>query len=147
MINEQRKNKFNIRCGKKVNRAYEVWASSHGLTLYELQIYYVIIESGNRMITQKDGCLGCDACQRNGGTCIQKDDMAEIKAKMINADAIVLTSPICFYSMSSQLKALIDRTYAFYTKLESKTFYFIITCAATDESYTKTMLNTVPRLQ
>lgn len=105
------------------------------------------IESGCEVekihITRKKvgGCLGCDACQKNGGTCIQKDDMAEIKDKMINADAIVLASPIYFYSMSSQLKALIDRTYAFYTKLESKTFYFIITCAAPDESYTKTMID------
>lgn len=22
-----------------------------------------------------NGCLGCGACQRNGGTCVQKDDM------------------------------------------------------------------------
>ena len=27
---------------KKVNRAYEIWAAKHGLTLYEMQIYYVI---------------------------------------------------------------------------------------------------------
>lgn len=86
------------------------------------------------------GCLGCDACQRNGETCIQKDDMAEIKEKMIDADIIVLASPIYFYSMTSQMKALIDRTYSFYTELEGKTFYFIITCAAPNESFTDTMV-------
>lgn len=85
------------------------------------------------------GCLGCHACQRNGGACVQKDDMPEIQQKMIQADVIVLASPIYFYSMTAQLKALIDRTYAFYSKLTGKTFYFIISCAAPDESYTKTM--------
>ena len=61
------------------------------------------------------GCLGCNACYRNGGTCVQKDDMAEIREKMLAADVIVLASPIYFYSMTAQMKAVIDRTYAFYT--------------------------------
>ena len=86
------------------------------------------------------GCLGCNACYRNGGACVQKDDMAEIREKMLAADSIVLASPIYFYSMTAQMKAVIDRTYAFYPQLEGKTFYFIIACAATDASYTETML-------
>ncbi len=86
------------------------------------------------------GCLGCNACFRNGGTCIQKDDMKEIEEKMKEADVIVLSSPIYFYSMSAQLKALIDRTYSFYQKLAGKTFYFIFSCFAPEKSYTETML-------
>ena len=86
------------------------------------------------------GCLGCNACYRNGGTCVQKDDMAEVREKMLAADVIVLASPIYFYSMPAQMKAVIDRTYAFYPQLEEKTFYFIISCAATDAVYTETML-------
>lgn len=86
------------------------------------------------------GCLGCNACLRNGGSCVQKDDMAEIRAEMLAADVIVLASPIYFYSMTAQLKAVIDRTYAFYNELAGKTFYFIVTCGAPDASYTETML-------
>ena len=86
------------------------------------------------------GCLGCGACYRNAGRCVQKDDMAEIREKMLAADVIVLASPIYFYSMTAQMKAVIDRTYAFYQQLAGKTFYFIITCGATDASYTETML-------
>ena len=86
------------------------------------------------------GCLGCNACYRNGGTCVQKDDMEEIRAKMLDADIIVLASPIYFYSMTAQMKTVIDRTYAFYNQLAGKTFYFIVTCAATDASFTETML-------
>ena len=86
------------------------------------------------------GCLGCNACYRNGGTCVQKDDMAEVREKMLAADIIVLASPIYFYSMTAQMKAVIDRTYAFYQQLEGKTFCFIITCAANDAAFTETML-------
>ena len=86
------------------------------------------------------GCLGCNACYRNGGACVQKDDMEEVRAKMLAADVIVLASPIYFYSMTSQMKATIDRIYAFFNELKGKTFYFLITCAATDASYTETML-------
>ena len=37
------------------------------------------------MVARKkiSGCLGCNACYRNGGTCVQKDDMEEIRAKML----------------------------------------------------------------
>ena len=85
------------------------------------------------------GCLGCNACYRNGGVCVQKDDMLEIRERMLEADVIVLASPIYFYSMTAQLKAVIDRTYAFFSQLAGKTFYFIISCAATDAAYTETM--------
>ena len=86
------------------------------------------------------GCLGCNACYRNGGDCVQKDDMAEIRAKMLEADCIVLASPIYFYSMTAQMKTAIDRTYAFYQQLAGKTFYFLITCGAPEAAYTETML-------
>lgn len=60
------------------------------------------------------GRLGCNACYRNDGICVQKNDMAEIREKMLEADVIVLASPIYFYSMTAQMKAVIDRTYAFF---------------------------------
>lgn len=55
-------------------------------------------------------CLACEACLRNGGTCVQKDDMAEILPKLIDADVIVLSTPVYYYSICAQLKAMIDRT-------------------------------------
>lgn len=86
------------------------------------------------------GCLGCNACYCNGGACVQKDDMAEIRERMLAADVIVLASPVYFYSMTAQMKTVIDRTYAFYQQLEGKTFCFLITCAAPDAAFTETML-------
>ena len=48
---------------------------------------------------------------------------------MIDADAIVLASPVYFYSIDAQLKALIDRTVARWTEVKNKEFYYIATCA------------------
>jgi multimeric flavodoxin WrbA len=74
-------------------------------------------------------CKACDTCQNNGGVCAQDDDMAQILDKMIAADVIVLATPVYFYTMNGQLKTLIDRTFARYTSLSNKEFYFITTAA------------------
>jgi len=73
-------------------------------------------------------CTGCGSCF-NGKSCPQKDDMAEILEKMIAADTIVMATPVYFYTMSGQMKTLIDRTCARYTEISNKEFYFIATAA------------------
>ena len=55
--------------------------------------------------------------------------MAEILQKMIDADVLVLASPVYFYSIDAQLKTLIDRTVARWTEVKNKDFYYIATCA------------------
>ncbi len=57
---------------KKVNRAYEAWADKYGLTLYELQIYYEIVENGCMPITQKDLCMRLDAPKTSINSIIKK---------------------------------------------------------------------------
>ena len=54
-------------------------------------------------------CLGCNACFKANGICAQKDDMTFIYEKMIQADMLVIASPVYFYGISAQLKAVIDR--------------------------------------
>ena len=55
-------------------------------------------------------CMGCNACfTREGNTCVQKDDMPIIYSKLANADMLVIASPVYFYGLSAQLKAVIDR--------------------------------------
>ena len=54
-------------------------------------------------------CLGCNACFKTNGICAQKDDMTMIYEKMSQADMLVIASPVYFYSISAQLKAVIDR--------------------------------------
>lgn len=78
-------------------------------------------------------CTGCYTCAQSS-RCIQKDDMAEILEKMIQADVIVMATPVYFYSIDAQLKTLIDRTVARYTEINNKEFYFIATAADNDKS-------------
>ena len=76
-----------------------------------------------------DFCHGCYYCQKSGGVCAIKDDMAALLQKIICADVIVLASPVYFYSIDAQLKAVIDRTVARWTEVRDKEFYYIATCA------------------
>ncbi len=76
-----------------------------------------------------DYCKACYYCQSHNGECVIKDDMAEILQKIIDADVLVLSSPVYFYSIDAQLKALIDRTVARWTEVKNKDFYYIATCA------------------
>ena len=55
-------------------------------------------------------CMGCNACFKSeNNACIQKDDMSLIYDKMAVADMLVIASPVYFYGLSAQLKAVIDR--------------------------------------
>lgn len=73
-------------------------------------------------------CRACYAC-KNTGICVVKDDMAEVLQKMIDADVLVLASPVYFYSIDGQLKTLIDRTVARWLEVKNKEFYYIVTAA------------------
>ena len=75
-------------------------------------------------------CTACYACQN--GKCPQEDAAPEIAQKMLKADVIVLATPVYFYTMSAQLKALIDRTVMVYPNITKKDFYFIMTMADTE---------------
>lgn len=75
-------------------------------------------------------CTGCGLCNTNDYTvCSQKDDAVEVIEKMIAADVIVLSTPVYFYTMSAQMKTLIDRCCARYTHINGKDFYYIMTAA------------------
>lgn len=79
-------------------------------------------------------CLACYYCKDHKGECAIKDDMKEILDKMAIADVLVLSSPVYFYSISAQLKTVIDRTVARWLEIKNKEFYYIITAAATDDT-------------
>ena len=57
-------------------------------------------------------CDACDACQGTDADCIIKDDMQTLYPKLRNADAIVVASPVYWFTMSAQTKLCIDRWYA-----------------------------------
>lgn len=56
------------------------------------------------------GCLGCNAC-RYGKPCVQKDSFNDIVPKIKESDMIVFASPLYFWTLSSRIKAFIERFY------------------------------------
>lgn len=93
-----------------------------------------VVEAGNEVekifVAGKNigYCKACYVC-KDTGICAIKDDMTEVLQKMLNADVIVLSSPVYFYSISAQLKAVIDRTVARWLEFKDKEFYYIMTAA------------------
>lgn len=77
-------------------------------------------------------CMACYGC-REKGRCVQNDGGDEIIRKMVESDVIVLSSPVYFYSISSQMKMMIDRTLPRYTEIRNKEFIFILTAAASKD--------------
>ena len=55
-------------------------------------------------------CIACDTCKKQKGTCSIKDAMEGIRPKLAEADAIIVSSPVYFGSLSAQIKSLFDRT-------------------------------------
>jgi len=59
------------------------------------------------------GCLACESCKRAAdAVCVQKDDMHAVYAAIRGCDALLLASPVYFYGLTSQIKAIVDRCYA-----------------------------------
>ena len=74
-------------------------------------------------------CIACYHCTGHDGQCVFQDDMADLLQKMIDADVLVLASPVYFYSIDAQLKAVIDRTVARWLEVKNKELYYIVTMA------------------
>ncbi len=76
-------------------------------------------ESGNHQLHEVflDGlairaCTACDACRRDEGLfCVFEDDMQPLYRQFIQAQTVVMASPIYWWSISAQLKLFIDRLY------------------------------------
>lgn len=58
------------------------------------------------------GCMACESCFANDGLCVIEDDMQDIIKVLDDTDLVVLASPIYWFDITSQLKAVIDRLYA-----------------------------------
>ena len=68
-----------------------------------------------------NGCTGCNAC-RYGKPCVQKDDFNSLVPKIKTADLIVFASPLYFWTISSKIKAFIERFYCIAEKDKNPPF-------------------------
>jgi len=90
-------------------------------------------------------CDACDVCQETG-VCIVKDDMQTLYPLLEKADAIVIASPVYWFTLSVQTKLCIDRWYALESPqgsaLRGKQFGIVLTYGDTD-LYTSGGINAI----
>ncbi|MBP8640373.1 MAG: flavodoxin family protein [Oscillospiraceae bacterium] len=55
------------------------------------------------------GCVACEGCRHNGGNCVMKDDSKDVIDKVLAADVLIFGSPVYYFGISSQLKAVLDK--------------------------------------
>jgi multimeric flavodoxin WrbA len=60
-------------------------------------------------------CLEIYACRKDGN-CAIKDDMQSLYQKLLEADHVILASPMFFYGVTSQTKAVVDRCQALWVR-------------------------------
>ena len=60
-------------------------------------------------------CREYYSCLKDGN-CAIRDDMDDIYPKLLGADGVIVASPIFFYGLTSQVKALIDRCQALWSR-------------------------------
>ena len=58
------------------------------------------------------GCHACETCYQTGKACSFDDDFNIIAPAILEADAVVFTMPVYWYSIPAQIKGVIDRLYS-----------------------------------
>ena len=61
---------------------------------------------------QVGGCRACETCFSTGKACTFDDDFNTIAPAILEADAIVFTTPVYWYSIPAQIKGVIDRIFS-----------------------------------
>ena len=59
------------------------------------------------------GCRACETCFKTGKACSFDDDFNTVAPAILDADAVVFTMPLYWYSIPAQIKGVIDRIYSF----------------------------------
>jgi len=59
------------------------------------------------------GCHACETCFKSGKACSYNDDFNEIAPTILEADAVVFTMPVYWYSIPAQIKCIIDKLFSF----------------------------------
>ena len=94
-------------------------------------------------------CDACDTCQETG-VCVLMDDMQTLYPKLREAEAILIASPIYWFTISAQTKLFIDRWYALESAqgnaLKGKQFGILLTYGDTDP-YSSGAINAIRTFQ
>lgn len=94
------------------------------------------VESINLHALDIRPCDACDLCREGNDGCVIEDDMQPLYPKLRAADAIVLATPVYWFTLSAQAKLFIDRWYALVAEtpnpLRGKQFALVLTYGDSD---------------
>jgi multimeric flavodoxin WrbA len=82
-------------------------------------------------------CRACDRCRKPGATgCVREDDFGPLRDDLKAADALLIASPVYWFTMSAQAKLFMDRLYVFgakgYRELRGKRIGIVLTSGDAD---------------
>lgn len=89
-----------------------------------------VIDLSKKQISFCRGCMACQKIQK----CVIKDDAVEIAEKMLNSDVLVFVTPIYYYSVSGQLKTMLDRANPLYSSDYKFRDIYLLATAAEEEA-------------
>ena len=90
-----------------------------------------VVRLRDKEIAFSRGCLACQKTHR----CVIGDDAVGIYQKMHDADVIVWATPVYYYSVSGQMKTMIDRANPLYdTDYHFRETYLLASAAEDEES-------------
>lgn len=82
-------------------------------------------------------CHGCETCYKTGKPCSFDDDFNTIAGDILSADGLVFAAPLYWYSVPSQIKAVVDKCYSFMIGGKTEQFYHkecaLITCCEEED--------------
>ena len=104
-----------------------------------------IINVSGKNVTPCDGCESCMVT----GKCHIEDDMQDIYNKLLQSNGIIFGSPVYFWDVSAQAKAIIDRTFVFRRKrqLRNKVAGAVVVLRNSGSSFALSVLNNFFSLQ
>jgi len=81
-------------------------------------------------------CKACDSCFKNGNACTFDEDFSNFADIALEADALVIASPLYWFTFSSQVKLILDKFYSFHiSKKELKIKeVLLMACGGTDNT-------------
>ena len=86
-------------------------------------------------------CQGCDHCGMDGDCIFNDAIQKKLMPQMLEADLLVLVTPLYYYGMSTQLKTVVDRFYSRTSRLNNKKSIIMAT-AWNSADWTMTALKT-----
>jgi len=85
-------------------------------------------------------CLACEYCSSHNTECVHKDSMNTLSEKLLESEVVVFVTPLYYYTMSAQIKAVLDRFHAKNALLSGKKKAILMAAAYGDDDATMTGL-------